>query len=106
MFGKPEWFATKSDRAWPVPRAWQGWAYMLLGTAVIVAPTGILAARGQWIEALLWGLIAGVFGVLEVRQLHRDCRAVSEFDQLFRIEGDDNQASVLSERYELIPPKR
>ena len=106
MFGKPQWFATKSDRSWPVPRTWQGWAYLLLGAGVIVAPAGVLAARGQWIEAILWSLIAGVFGVLELRQLRRDCRAVSEFDQLFRIDGDGNDASVFSERYKLMPPKR
>jgi hypothetical protein len=61
MFGKPEWFTRRKYSGWGLtPKTWQGWAYILVIAAPIIAiPSASFLDGGLKVAAMLaWSLIA------------------------------------------------
>ena len=54
MFGKPQWFRSKTFGWGLVPIRWQGWGYTAGWAAAIALPFMLLVGRHQAMEATAW----------------------------------------------------
>jgi hypothetical protein len=100
MFGKPEWFVTKTS-GWALkPAHWQGWIYTLTWAFVVVGPFLFLALRSQFLEAGVWITTAMAGFTWDTRDILRQMKQRTEVEEFFYI-GENGGHEAETENHEL-----
>ena len=101
MFGKPEGFREKTWGWGLTPTKWQGWAYTLVWTSVLILPFLIfLLPMGRVPESILW-LGFGLFMLTwDVRGIIKEMRYQAAGD-VFVIDDDTDASSLATQNFDM-----
>ena len=102
MFGKPEWFREKTIGWGLFPITWQGWAYALVWTGLIIGPFIGLLSTGRVPESLVWMGASIGFVCWDVRQIMGEMHAAANPpEDLFYIDEETDTTQLATRSYDL-----
>ncbi len=69
MFGKPNWFRSKTFGWGLTPITWRGWVYAAAWGGLLVAPFSLLITSHRELEAVVWLVCGSGLLVYDVRSI-------------------------------------
>ena len=102
MFGKPEWFGKANIGIGYLPRTLTGCVYYLAWPIVVAAPIAGLVFLGKFYEAGIWGAIAFLSMIWDLRRTKRITKRHHELSSLFYIDDAEEHSAnpVETQNYE------
>lgn len=100
MFGNADWFEAGSRPLGLRPKGLPGKIYLATWGIVLALPTLILAARGQWLETLVWLAFVTAVSLFDLKDLRKQRRQQASYDDLIYI-GENGADQASTEKYDL-----
>lgn len=100
MFGKQEWFRTTKSGKIVIPVTFQGWCYLAVWGAVILAPVALFLVLNRIPESVIWLVLSTLVSWLDVQKIRHKLNEPDEKD-LFYIGSEDQESHVKTENFDL-----